>query len=389
MTNTSSTPQESQAPIGWNHLPNEIQTHIASFCGIPEAFALASTSKHNYSIATKDSVWSAFASQINCHITTILKFGFQLFTNFSEGRLEEISSQETSMKEIKHLQNYLKARDTLIVWQELAKIIHQQSPQQRLLSTLPNIISQIAQKSLGQNTSGKLSDKLSTLSLNPESQEAIIAQASKFSAWYSQHQTALSQITKLYLNNNNLTSLPPEIGQLAQLQLLDLSNNQLTSLPPEIGQLLQLQGLNLHGNQLTSLPPEIGQLTQLDTIVLDNNKLTSLPPEIGQLLQLRWLNLHSNQLTFLPPQIGQLDRLIQLGLSNNQLTELPSEIGQLHRLNQLVLNNNQLTKLPSEIGQLDRLDQLNLINNQLTELPSEIKKLTECWIIFSGNPISN
>ena len=42
-----------------------------------------------------------------------------------------------------------------------------------------------------------------------------------------------------------------------------LSGNQLTTLPPEIGQLTALTRLNLFDNQLTTLPPEIGQLTAL------------------------------------------------------------------------------------------------------------------------------
>jgi len=65
------------------------------------------------------------------------------------------------------------------------------------------------------------------------------------------------------LFDNQLTQLPPEIGQLTQLQELDLRNNKLTQLPPEIGQLTQLRELHLNGNQITQLPKEIGQLTQL------------------------------------------------------------------------------------------------------------------------------
>jgi len=45
----------------------------------------------------------------------------------------------------------------------------------------------------------------------------------------------LSQLTVLYLNDNQLTRLPSEIACLVHLVILDLSNNKLRNLPSEIG----------------------------------------------------------------------------------------------------------------------------------------------------------
>ena len=47
---------------------------------------------------------------------------------------------------------------------------------------------------------------------------------------------------------------------------LYLNDNQLTSVPAEIGQLTSLERLYLNGNQLTSVPAEIGQLTSLESV---------------------------------------------------------------------------------------------------------------------------
>ncbi|MDA0591602.1 MAG: hypothetical protein O3C17_26815, partial [Planctomycetota bacterium] len=52
--------------------------------------------------------------------------------------------------------------------------------------------------------------------------------------------------------------------------------------------------LNLSGLGLTSVPPEIGQLARLTRLDLDNNQLTSVPPEIGQLARLTTLLLFNN-----------------------------------------------------------------------------------------------
>ena len=75
---------------------------------------------------------------------------------------------------------------------------------------------------------------------------------------------------------------------------LDLRNNELTSLPAEIGQLHSLEVLYLEFNELTSLPAEIGQLHSLRRLFLRDNQLTNLPEEIGQLHSLSWLDLTGN-----------------------------------------------------------------------------------------------
>ena len=156
----------------------------------------------------------------------------------------------------------------------------------------------------------------------------------------------LSGLRTLRLCNNNIASLPAEIGLLGQLEHLEVVENDLQTLPPEIGNLRNLQTIWLSYNDITSLPTEICSLARLERLYLVGNDLQTLPPEIGNLQNLQVLNVRLNQLSSIPPEIGNLSHLTDLFLDNNFLTVLPDEIGNLSSLRYLTCHQNDLTAFP-------------------------------------------
>ncbi len=87
--------------------------------------------------------------------------------------------------------------------------------------------------------------------------------------------------TRLDLIGQGLTELPPQLFELTNLSKLFLNDNQLTSLPSQIVQLSKLKTLWLHRNLLTALPPEVVQLTSLRNFRPYGNPLSSPPFEIA------------------------------------------------------------------------------------------------------------
>ncbi|WP_032920337.1 leucine-rich repeat domain-containing protein, partial [Leptospira santarosai] len=75
----------------------------------------------------------------------------------------------------------------------------------------------------------------------------------------------------LDLSNNQLRLLTSKNWESCKnLKYLDLSNNQLATLPKEIGKLEKLEDLNLSGNPFTTFPQEIVGLKHLQILKLKN-----------------------------------------------------------------------------------------------------------------------
>ncbi|KAM4889619.1 E3 ubiquitin-protein ligase LRSAM1 isoform 4-T4 [Sylvia borin] len=140
--------------------------------------------------------------------------------------------------------------------------------------------------------------------------------------------------------------------KVLQKKVLIIHTNNLTSLVPKSCSLLSLitvKVLDLHDNQLASLPADIGQLTALQVLNLEKNLLKSLPQSIGHLAQLQILNVKGNKLRELPGSVSGLRSLRALDVSGNVLQELPRGLAHIHTLQTLTLDASAMTYPPPDI----------------------------------------
>lgn len=125
------------------------------------------------------------------------------------------------------------------------------------------------------------------------------------------------------LASQDLKEFPREVLTMGNVQKLVLSNNEIKSLPSEIGQLDKLVEFYINKNQLTgALPGEIRQMTDLVVLVARDNNMTGIPAEIGQLKKLELLDLENNQIDTMPDEIENLkDSLKILNLRGNKYSQ--------------------------------------------------------------------
>uniref|UniRef100_A0A8C1HT31 Protein scribble homolog n=1 Tax=Cyprinus carpio carpio TaxID=630221 RepID=A0A8C1HT31_CYPCA len=210
--------------------------------------------------------------------------------------------------------------------------------------------------------------------------------------------TQLRGLAHLSLNDVSLQSLPNDIGKgfpdtlgaLPNLRELWLDRNQLSSLPPELGNLRQLVCLDVSENRLSQLPTEISGLIALTDLLLSENLLEVLPDSIGSLKKLSILKVNQNRLVHLTDSIGECENLTELMLTENLLQSLPRSLGKLKKLTNLNVDRNRVSSVPAELGGCVSLNVLSLRDNRLGKLPAELANATELHVLdVAGNRLQN
>lgn len=126
----------------------------------------------------------------------------------------------------------------------------------------------------------------------------------------------LHRLRVLFCSANQFTSLPAVLGQCAQLEMVGFKANQLRTLPAAALP-PRLRWLILTDNQLETLPPEIGNCPRLQKLMLAGNRLTALPETLAACQRLELLRIAANRLTSLPPWLLAMPRLTWLAYAGN------------------------------------------------------------------------
>lgn len=205
-------------------------------------------------------------------------------------------------------------------------------------------------------------------------------------------------LIEMYLDNNRIKVLPPEIGRLPRMKILSLTFNKLTALPVELGNCTSLTRLHLEGNALHSPPEDVlsagvdGILHYLrcfeeaqisGTLDLSDALHTDVPNEVLQVTGLKLLSLRNNTVAECTPGIIVLaEDLTHLDLSGNRLRQVPAELGSLTNLTFLALDRNPLPRLPRSLRLLTKLTTLRIECTEMLSPPPELQAQQEPrWVL--------
>ncbi len=179
----------------------------------------------------------------------------------------------------------------------------------------------------------------------------------------------LGELNELYLNDNELTGLPPRFSQLRNLQRLNLGYNPVHEIPEVLKECVQLQDLFLYQTKLSNVPRWINQITSLARIDISGNQIGELPDTLSGLQKLKLLILGGsyggNPLNILPECIRQFRGLETLFAASCGLNEIPDWIEELIQLREVYFHENKITDLPISITKLIQLQQITLFANPL------------------------
>jgi Leucine-rich repeat (LRR) protein len=203
-------------------------------------------------------------------------------------------------------------------------------------------------------TNQQLKKAITTLTIKSKAEyqtnfRSIISQNLKVKTAFGNYSNIASTLTRLTINNCELTRVSSSIFELYQLTHLDLSANKLSTFDNFV--LKRLEELNLSQNEIKTIGKNI-QLPKLISLDLSFNKLNVIDRHFcANFKTLARIRLNNNEIRCFSAKFGySLCSLQMLNASYNKLVNIPFSLSHL-RLEMLELNDNPFdTSLPNSFN---------------------------------------
>lgn len=155
------------------------------------------------------------------------------------------------------------------------------------------------------------------------------------------------QLEFLNLKGNDIDELPYNITALQTLKDLNLSYNTLRAPSNYIllGKLPKLYSLWIDHNQIETLPKTIGHLNQIRFLYLDHNVLKTLPTEMSSMQKLWVVHAGYNEFEELPEVFAHMRSLFMVHINNSDIKTIPEAFKtEKYPLAGLILDNNPISE---------------------------------------------
>ena len=149
----------------------------------------------------------------------------------------------------------------------------------------------------------------------------------------------------LNLQENDLAALPNTIEELKELKDLNLTNNKISDNETfkYLKKLPKLESLWLNKNELKTLPKGLFNLKNIKNLYIENNELLTIPDAIVAMQKVWVIHVGHNLLEELPLALTKMPSLLLVHANNNKIKYVPEVYGtKKSNVKGLVLNNNNI-----------------------------------------------
>jgi len=134
----------------------------------------------------------------------------------------------------------------------------------------------------------------------------------------------LKKLRIFFCSENHFKVLPEVLADCPLLEIVGFKSNQIETVPARALN-ANLRWLILTNNNIATLPDEIGQCPRMEKLMLSGNRLTALPERLSQCKNLGLLRIAANKLHELPQWIATMPKLAWIAFSGNNFSKTPAD----------------------------------------------------------------